>query len=65
MEPGDNQSHTHQHEGSKNPNPPQPPNINKEIDEGLTSLRSIILLTTGLTFLQHSIFMLHIPNTLM
>jgi hypothetical protein len=42
MEHGDNQNPTHEHEGVENPNPPQTPNINTQIDEGLTTLRSIV-----------------------
>jgi hypothetical protein len=42
MELGCNQKPIQQHTGTENPNPLEPPNINIEIDEGLTYLRSIV-----------------------
>ena len=42
MELGCNQKPIQQHTGIENPNPLEPPNINIEIDEGLTYLRSIV-----------------------
>jgi hypothetical protein len=29
-------------QGEENPNPPQPPNINTQIDEGLDTLRTLV-----------------------
>jgi hypothetical protein len=34
MEPKDNENRTQANQGEENPNPPQPPNINTQIDEG-------------------------------
>ena len=42
MEPGDNVHHLPIDQGEKNPNPPQPPNLNIEIDEGLDTLRKLV-----------------------
>jgi hypothetical protein len=42
MEPKDNENCTQADQGPENPNPPQPPNINKQIDEGLATLRSLV-----------------------
>jgi hypothetical protein len=42
MKPRDNENYTQAHQGEENPNPPQPPNINTEIDEGLATLRSLV-----------------------
>jgi len=47
MEPRDNQNPTHEHEGVENPNPPQTPNINTQIDEVSTTLRLIVHELTG------------------
>ena len=41
MEPGDNVNHLEENQGEKNPNPPQPPNVNSQIDEGLFILRTL------------------------
>jgi hypothetical protein len=42
MEPRDNENHPQANQGEENPNPPQPPNINIQIDEGLATLRSLV-----------------------
>ena len=42
MEPIDNENRTQVDEGLENPNLPQPPNINRQIDEGLTTLWSLV-----------------------
>jgi len=42
MEPWENENPTQSHQGIENPNPPQPPNINIQIDEGLATLRSLV-----------------------
>jgi hypothetical protein len=41
MEPGDNVNCSEENQGEKNPNPPQPPNVNSQIDEGLVILRTL------------------------
>jgi hypothetical protein len=41
MEPGDNVNRSEENQGEKNPNPPQPPNVNSQIDEGLVILRTL------------------------
>jgi hypothetical protein len=42
MEPKDNENCTQADQGHENPKPPQPPNINKQIDEGLATLRPLV-----------------------
>jgi hypothetical protein len=42
MKPGDNVNHQPVNQGEHNPNSPQPPNINTEIDEGLDILRTCV-----------------------
>jgi hypothetical protein len=42
MEPKDNVNCHPIDQGEENPNPPQPPNIKIQIDEGLDSLRSLV-----------------------
>jgi hypothetical protein len=41
MEPRDNVNHSEENQEDKNPNPPQPPNVNTQIDEGLAILRTL------------------------
>jgi hypothetical protein len=41
MKPRDNVNHSKENQGEKNPNPPQPPIINIQIDEGFVILRTI------------------------
>jgi hypothetical protein len=41
MEPQDNVNHSKQSHYNQNPNPPQPPNVNTQIDEGLVILRTL------------------------
>jgi hypothetical protein len=38
----DNINHQPTNQGEEHPNPPQPPNINTQIDEGLDSLRILV-----------------------
>jgi hypothetical protein len=42
MKPIGNVNHQPVDQGEENPNPPQPPNINTQIDEGLATLRTIV-----------------------
>jgi hypothetical protein len=42
MEPRDNVNRQPIDQGEENPNPPQPPNINTQIDEGLDTLRTLV-----------------------
>jgi hypothetical protein len=42
MEPRDNVNHPLEDQGDQNPNPPQTPNIDTQIDEGLTTLRTSV-----------------------
>jgi hypothetical protein len=42
MEPKDNENRPQTNQVKENPNPPQPPNINIHIDEGLATLRSLV-----------------------
>jgi hypothetical protein len=40
MEPRDNVNRPQADHGEENPNPPQPPNLDTQIDEGLATLRT-------------------------
>jgi hypothetical protein len=42
MEPSDNVNHAPTNQGEKNPNLPQPPNLNTKIDEGLDTLKELV-----------------------
>ena len=42
MEPEDNVNRPQEDQGEEKPNPPQPPNIDTQIDEGLAILRIIV-----------------------
>jgi hypothetical protein len=41
MEPRDNVNCSKENQGEKNPNPPQPANVNSQIHEGLVILRTL------------------------
>jgi hypothetical protein len=41
MEPRDNVNRSEENQGEENPNPPQPPYVNNQIDEGLGILRTL------------------------
>jgi hypothetical protein len=40
MEPRDNENCSEENQEDQNPSPPQPPNVNTQIDEGLVILRT-------------------------
>ena len=42
MESDDNVNYPPVDQGEQNPNPPQPPNLNTKIDEGLATLRTLV-----------------------
>jgi hypothetical protein len=42
MEHSDNVNHAPTNQGEKNPNLPQPPNLNTKIDEGLDTLKELV-----------------------
>ena len=42
MEPKDNVNNHPINHGEENPNPPQPPNIKTQIDEGLDTLKTLV-----------------------
>jgi hypothetical protein len=48
-----------ENQGEENPNPPQPPNINIQIDEGLATLRSLVNDLRGTENLVESPWPLH------
>jgi len=41
MEPHDNENYSEENQEEKNPNPPQPPNVNTQIYEGLVILKTL------------------------
>jgi hypothetical protein len=41
MEPQDNVNHLEENQEDQNPNPPQPPIVNTQIDEGLVIIRTV------------------------
>jgi hypothetical protein len=48
MEPGDNVNRQTTDQGEENPNPPQPPNLNTKINEGLDTLITLVNQLTGM-----------------